>query len=164
PLGAGKALNTRNRVVDYVIGGWQFNGIAALQSGMPYHITVPGDVANTGNTSYMRANQVGDPFLSNPTPARWINTAAFASPAAFTFGNAGRNRLRSDWNRTFDLSLFRQFPITERFRAELRGEAYNAFNTPIFRAPVKDISSPNFGKVVAAADPRILQLSLKLTF
>ncbi len=164
PIGAGKALSTRNKVVDYVIGGWQFNGIANLQSGLPYHITAPGDIANTGNTSYMRANLVGDPHLSNPTPSRWINTAAFASPAAFTFGNSGRNILRSDWNRTFDLSLFREFPVYERFRLQLRGEAYNAFNTPIFKAAVKDISSINFGKVVAASDPRILQLSVKVTF
>ena len=163
PFGRGSLLSTHNRVADLILGDWQFNGVAALHSGIPFHITAPGDIANR-QPRYMRANLVGDPTVDNPAPARWIDTAAFASPAAFTFGNLGRNTLRSDWNRTFDLSLFREFPIAERARVQIRAEAYNAFNTPIFRAPEKDISSVNFGKVLAAADPRILQFSIKVTF
>jgi len=129
-------------------------------------VNISGDIANTGNASgYMRPNLVGDPTLSNPGTSQWFNRAAFAAPAAYTFGNLGRNTLRSDWVRNFDLSLFRQFPITESMRFELRVEAFNAFNTPTFAAPVSNMSSPTFGQVLATANsPRQLQLGAKFIF
>lgn len=167
PFGPGKRFQTGNRVGDYVLGNWQVNGIVTIRSGAPYNISVPGDIANTGNSNYMRPNLAGDPNLSNPGPAPgyWINTAAFASPASYTFGNFGRNRLRSDYYRNFDLSVFRQFRITESKRVEFRAEAFNAFNTPTFSAPTGNITSANFGKVTGTANsPRQLQLALKILF
>ena len=109
--------------------------------GQPYYITVDGDIANTGNTGYEHANLVGNPHLSNPTTAEWFNTAAFAIPATYTFGNEGRNILYSDslWN--LDLSMFRQFPIGERMHFELRGESFNLFNHPVYGVPNDDISN-----------------------
>ena len=54
PFGRGKRLTTNNNVVDH-IGGWQFNGIMALRNGIPYHVTVPGDIANIFNSgTYLR--------------------------------------------------------------------------------------------------------------
>ncbi len=166
PIGMGARWQTGSRVADYILGGWQLNGIAMLRSGQPYTINISGDIANTGNASgYMRPNLVGDPTLSNPGTSQWFNRAAFAAPAAYTFGNLGRNTLRSDWVRNFDLSLFRQFPITESKRFELRVEAFNAFNTPTFAAPVSNMSSPSFGQVLATANsPRQLQLGAKFIF
>ncbi len=167
PFGHNRKFQSGNRTVDYILGNWQVNGISTIRSGAPYNITVPGDIANTGNSNYMRANLIGDPNLDNPSPSPgyWFNTAAFASPAPFTFGNFGRNRLRSDYFRNFDLSVFRQFPIRESVRLELRAEAFNAFNTPTFRAPTGNISSTNFGKVTGTANsPRQLQIALKLWF
>lgn len=164
PLGRGKAMHTGNRAADYILGNWQLNGIARVRSGVPYNLSVAGDVANTGNTGYMRPNLVGNPSVSNPRPEQWFNQAAFAVPAAFTFGTFGRNVLRTDWNRTVDVSLFRQIPIHERVQAQLRGEAFNAFNTPIFGAPVGDITNVNFGRVLNVGAARVMQLSLKIIF
>ena len=136
PFGMGQRFATGNGVADYIIGGWQFNGIAQFRNGIPYQVTVPGDIANIFNSgTYLRANLVGDHELSSPTPERWINTDAFAAPAQFTFGNLGRNTLRPDWVRRFDMSVFRRFPIGERFKFELRVEAFNVFNTPMFGNP-----------------------------
>jgi len=174
PFGPRKALKTRNRVLDYVIGDWQFNGISTLQSGQPYTVTIRADIANTGNggyrgvtgtnAGYMRPNVVGDYVLPNPSPAAWFNRSAFAVPSQYTFGNLGRNRMRSDWTRRFDLSLFRQFRIGESKRLEFRAEAFNAFNTPVFYAPVEEYLNSNFGRVTATRGQRQLQLGLKVVY
>jgi len=164
PFGRGHSLTSSNRVLSYLAGGWQLNGIVTLQSGTPYDVTFAGDLANTGNT-FVRANVVGDPSLSHRTPAEWINTSAFVTPAPFTFGDMGRNSLRSDWYRNLDLSLFKGFTIKDQMQVEFRAEAFNALNQVVFAAPGNTINSPNFGVVTSTANtPRQLQLALKLTF
>jgi hypothetical protein len=161
-------LRSSIHAVNVLAAGWQLNGIASFFSGPPYSVNLNGDVANTGNaTGYMRPNVVGDPNLSNPTTARWFNTGAFAAPPAFTFGNAGRNILRSQGARNFDLSVFRSFPLRlrEGMRLEFRGEAFNAFNTPRYAAPVANLSNSNFGQVLATANSeRQFQFGAKIVF
>jgi hypothetical protein len=172
PIGKGKPLSTGNRAADYIIGNWQVNGIATFRSGQPYEVGISGDIANTGNANccngyYERLNLVGNPALSNPTPDLWFNRAAFAAPAQYTFGNLGRNALRSDGVVNFDLSVFRRFPLHESVNLEFRAEAFNAFNHPDFGIPTRNLSSPNFGRVLnlaAGTAPRQLQLGLKLLF
>ena len=166
PFGSGGKLRTGNRAADYVIGNWQINGITLFRSGTPFGLDITGDIANTGNKAgYMRPNVVGDHRLETRSPERWFNTAAFAAPASFTFGNLGRYALRSDWVRNFDLSVFREFPIKERFKVEFRAESFNTFNTPVFGTPTTSMNSPNFGRVLGTAvGPRELQLSLRLRY
>ena len=165
PIGPGMK-STGSKLADYVIGNWQLNGIANLYSGRPYHINVSGDIANTRNRNgYMRADQVGDPHLSNPTPSRWFNTDAFRAPAPFTFGNSGRHALRSDGVTNFDLSLFRDFPLPGRegMKLQFRAESFNAFNHADFAIPVQNLSRSNFG-VVTATQRRARQFQLGLKF
>jgi hypothetical protein len=164
PVGTGKRFRTGNRSIDYVIGNWQINGIMTLRSGQPYSLTVNGDIANTGNTNYMRPDVVGDWHVADPGPSQWFNQAAFRAPAQYTFGNMGRNVLRADGRNNVDLSVFRSFPIHEDLKLEFRAEAFNAFNTPDFAAPVANINDPNFGKVTSARDPRQMQFALRLVF
>ncbi len=166
PIGKGSALSTRNRVLDAVIGNWQFNGLVNFRNGIPYNVTVPGDLANVFNSgTYLRPNLVGNPNLTNPTPERWLNTDAFAAPAPFTFGNSGRNILRPDNVYRFDLSLFRRFPLKERVQMELRVEAFNAFNSNFYNRPDSNLASPRFGLVTGLqAPPRELQLGAKILF
>ena len=165
PFGKGMRFGSGSRVVDLIAGGWQFNGIARFHSGSAYNLSVNGDTANTGNASgYMRPNVVGDHRLETRDPELWFRKEAFAAPPIFTFGNLGRYVMRSDWNRNFDLSMFRQFPIGERRHVEFRAEAFHVFNTPIFGAPVSNINSPNFGRVLGAGGVRQLQLSLRIEY
>lgn len=166
PFGRGKAL-AGNAFVDAVLGGWQLNGLVNLRNGIPYHVTVPGDIANIFNSgTYIRANLVGDHRLANPRPERWIETGAFREPAPYTFGNLGRNSLYPDWVRRFDLSVFRRFQLPgERVQLEFRAEAFNAFNTPMYAAPISNLASPNFGLVTGLqVPPRQLQLAGKILF
>jgi hypothetical protein len=166
PIGTGGAFSTHNKVVDYIIGNWQVNSIFTARSGQPYYVTVDGDVANTGNTGYEHANLVGNPNLSNPTRAKWFNTAAFAIPATYSFGNEGRDILKSDRFINLDFSMFRQFPVRENMHFELRGEAFNVFNHPVYGVPNHDISTPStFGTVTGLANtPRQLQIAAKFIF
>jgi hypothetical protein len=165
PIGTGKMLATHNSVLDYIIGGWQVNTIAQAHSGLPYNITADGDIANTGNTGYERANIIGNPSLSKPSALEWFNTAAFAIPATYTYGNSGRNILRGPafWN--LDASLFRKFPFTENKSLEFRAEAFNMANTVILGQPGNDISAPNFGVITGTQNAsRIIQFGAKLRF
>ena len=161
-------FSAENKALDHIIGNWQINGIATLNSGRPYGVNLNGDVANTGNRNgYMRPNIVGDPEISNPTVQRWFNTAAFAAPARFTYGNAGRHILRADGISTFDLSVFRDFtlPFREGMKMQFRAEAFNAFNHADFNIPVSNLSNSNFGQVQGTSTTeRQFQLGLKFIF
>ncbi len=165
PVGKGKRFSSGNRVADYILGGWQLNTITTARSGQPYNITVAGDLANTGNTGYLRANLVGNPTLANPTPAAWFNKAAFAAPAQYTFGNLGRYAMRSSTYWNVDLSVFRQFPFLEKRSVEFRAESFNTPNTVIMGIPNGSVLDPNFGRVTSVANtPRSLQFGLKVIF
>jgi hypothetical protein len=171
PFGKGKKLSSSSAVVNGLIGGWNLNGVLSVNSGTAFDVGSGKDIAETGNYNYgngygyERANLIGSKYPANKGHAEWINVAAFQTPALGTFGNLGRNSLRSDWNKNLDLSLFRQFPITERFRLEFRFEMFNATNTPVWAIPVSSLESPSFGAVTHTANiPRQLQFALKLYF
>lgn len=163
PIGKGHWLSTKNGVLNYVIGNWQINSLMTFHSGLPYTIYLPGDIANIGATGYERPNLVGDPHLANPSEAEWFNTAAFATPAAFTYGNLGRNTIRGPWGHKIDMSLFRIFPI-ERAKLRFGIQAFQAFNNVQLGAPGVRMGAANFSKITSAANGRVVQLMGRITF
>jgi outer membrane receptor protein involved in Fe transport len=170
PVGKGH-FTTGNHIADYALGNWQINGIATLESGRPFTVQDSGDIANTGNYNfvgdgYERPNQVGNPKLSHPTPAKWFNTAAFVAPAQYTFGNVGRNTLRTQPYKNLDLSLFREFPFWhEGTTLQLRLDAFNAFNHPVWGTPNTCQNCQNFGVVNSTVNSaRQMQVSGKIVF
>jgi hypothetical protein len=163
PFGTGEALQTGNKVVNAIIGGWSVNTIVSLTSGAPYTVSYSGDVANTGN-DFQGVNTISNPHLSNPTTLKWFNTAAYQAPAPYTFGDTGRNSLRSDWYKDVDLSVFRSFKF-ERINLELRAEAFNSLNNPVYAAPGATLNSTTFGQVSSTVSTaRQLQLAAKISF
>lgn len=172
PFGVGQRFNASNKVVNYIIGGWQVNAILSLNSGPRYDVTTDNSISNIQNFSGVElADLVGDPRQSTSAypldKVHPINPAAFANPAAGTFGNMGRNSLRADWGRNLDLSIFRAFPISESKRFEFRAEAFNATNTPVMGMPDTNLlDGPGFFGVVSytANTARQLQLALKFYF
>ena len=164
PFGKGAKFRTGNRIADYVLGNWQINGIADIRPGQPVNVTISGDIANTGNVNYMPPNIVGDWRVSKPTPDRWFAREAFAAAAAFTFGHAARNILRSDGVHRCNMSVFRRIPINDRTYAQLRVEAYNVFNTVTYGSLVSEFTNVNFGKVICAMAARSLHLGARLYF
>jgi len=172
PVGRGKKFSTGNRFGDYVLGNWQINTIFTWRNGQNFTITDSNDVANIGNNGYEWANQVGNPHIAHKTQAEWFNTAAFAVPAQYTYGNVGRNSMQSQRWINLDASVIRSFPIWHEKRFEFRAESFNLFNHPIFRAPVSDITKTSFGAIAPTTsqpDPqantsRQLQMSGKIIF
>jgi hypothetical protein len=115
----------------------------------------------------MHANQVGDWHRPAGVDERmeWFNPAAFVVPPIYTFGNFGRDVLRSDWYRNWDLSIFREFPFGESKKLQFRAEFFNAFNQTVLGAPSATVGSVRFGRIFSQANsPRQIQLSLKLYF
>ena len=154
-----------------ILGGWQTDGIIALQSGRPFTVALlpEFDNSNTGRTNLGfgandRPNLVGNAALSSPTPERWFNPAAFAIPAYGSFGTAGRNILSGPGFRNVNASLRRSIALTERTTLQLRGEFFNLFNQVNLGLPDNFVGSPSFGSVRMAESPRRIQLGVKLIF
>ena len=149
-----------------MLGGWRFNGLALFTSGQPYHPIVNGDIAGTGmlNRRY-RANYVGNPHLSNPTPAAWLNKSAFEIPQAGTFGNAGRNTLRADGINNVDFSLFKIFSIKDRVPGGVQGGAVQRVQHPAVQSPGLQFQPRQLRPGSGIANrARQIQMGLKLKF
>lgn len=166
PFGSNRRFRTPSNVVNQIIGDWQINGIVTLHSGLPFTLLTAGDIANTGNAgSYERLNKIGNLSLPNKGATEWFNTSAVAVPAQYTFGNIGRNSLRSQAFRNADFSIFRSFPIRGEKGLEFRAEIFNATNTPTWAAPKNNISQAHFGQVTSTfSTSRQIQLALKLHY
>ena len=161
PFGSGKRwLN--GEAVSRLIGGWQVAGITALSTGRPYSVTLNQGV-NNGAPSW--PNRTCNGTLSNPDPALWFNTQCFVAPPAYTYGNVGRGVLYGPSTVDWDLSLVKNTVIRERLRAQIRLDAFNAFNTPNLGFPNAAIGSPLAGRITSTInDNRDLQLALRLEF
>jgi hypothetical protein len=144
------------------------NGILAVQSGSPLGISA----RNTAGlfTEAFRANGNGkSPVIEGDAHKRldrWFDISVFSQPAPFAFGNLSPMiaNLRNHYINNTDLSLFKQFTMTEKLRLQFRAEAFNAFNRVRFSSPNTDVNGgANFGKVTSQAnDPRQLQFGLKV--
>ena len=115
----------------------------------------------------VRANSTGQPVFGPDTrnTMQWFNPAAFAAPAAFSYGNVGRNTVYGPGIQTLDVALVRSFVIRESTRFELRGEAFNALNHSNFGTPNRFVNTPQFGTITEASTPgRELQVSARFSF
>jgi hypothetical protein len=149
---------------------WHLSTIYQVQSGFPLTISVFGDTANSGvvlGENPIRADVTGQPIFGAGahTPDAWFNTAAFATPAAFTFGDAGRNTVYGPGMQTLDFALAREFSLAERARFQFRAEFFNALNHVNLGTPDRFVNTPQFGTITEAATPgRQIQLSARVSF
>jgi hypothetical protein len=126
-----------------LLGGWQWSGITAIQTGAPYTVTnggagsVPSDNAGVGNGTGTGSypDLIGDPTTGIPRLTGGpsfgpllANPVVFVAPRGLTFGDAGRNILRNPRQTNFDMALFKHFPVREGTSFEFRAEAFNIFN------------------------------------
>jgi hypothetical protein len=149
-----------------VLGGWQFNGIVTLSSGLPFTVSSGRDTMLSFITS--RADLVGDPHLPTNRSraeliARYFDPAAFAVPATGTLGNTARNFMIGPGFKKADLSLFRNFQV-KGARLQFRAEAFNALNNVNLDNPVSNISVGTVGRITGAGAARVMQLGFRMTF
>jgi hypothetical protein len=163
-----------NSLMQKLFSRWQLSGILKLMSGTSFRVSSGIDTTFTGTTDNGRANQVlADAYLPNKNKDGWLNKLAFVAPTQATgicstvtlscgYGNAAQ--LRGPGLINLDLGLTRRFQVREGQSLEFRAEAFNAPNHVNPMNPSSALNSQTFGKSVAAADPRIMQLALKYVF
>jgi hypothetical protein len=182
PIGRGKWLgHDMNHILDFIVGGWQTNGIIRFNDGRPI---IP-LLINNGNpipTYNQRPNLTGrlarasgrpedhvqnGPFTGN---SYFANPNALSTPDPFTFGTAPRTigTALQPGAKNFDMSLFKEFlmsRIREGMRVEFRAEAFNIFNHPQFQGPSTTVGDNSFGLITSTVNkPRELQVALKIYF
>jgi len=176
-----------------VLGGWQWSGLATVQSGTPFSVVantgnnlIPGAGVGNGTGTNSFADVIGNPNAPPPiTNAANIigpllyNPGAFAAPTGLTFGDAGRNLMTNPGRWNFDMGLFKNFHMNERANLQFRAEAFNVFNHTQWSGINNSIScyggannsagdasclDQSFLHPNGAHNPRILQLALKFLF
>jgi hypothetical protein len=163
------------------LAGWRTSGLFLAQSGAPFTVNLsttagnePADVGLVSSTvNPERPNVTGNPNNGPHTAAEWFNTGAFSLPASFTFGSAGRNDVFGPSYVDLDFSLQKDFALPlEGSKLQFRFDAFNALNHPNFNVPGRVATfnsagvqtSPTFGVITSAQDPRELQFALKFMF
>ena len=183
PLGRGRAfLGSMPRALDAVIGGWKTNGIWLISDGRPLAVTVSNGGTPIPTYGSQRPNLVGTPkrnYGPDWQDKFFLNPEVFQSPAPYTLGNAPRtiSSVRSPSIFSSDLSIAKQFLLSsahEGIHLEMRLEAQNAFNHPLFSlgtpGPYGDstlnVGDPSFGVIprMSPIGPRQVQLAAKISF
>ncbi len=150
----------------YLVGGWELNGILALQTGLPFHVTGT-DRSNTGTTFGGRPNRLcnGNLPTDQRSVYRWFDTSCFAESALNTYGNGGVHYLDTDGIKSLDFGLFKNFNFTETFRLQFRWEVFNTLNNTNYNRPASNVSAPaTLGRITAAQPARTMQFGLKFYF
>ena len=147
--------------------GAELRGIVTAQSGQPFTPLLRFDNSNTGNTGGIfgsdRPDVLRNPALDSPRPERWFDTAAFAIPARYRFGNAGRNIVRGPALVNFDIAVSRRFVLREDINLTADVQSFNLFNRAHFNSPEHFADEPaTFGRVFSAKAPRQLQVALRV--
>jgi hypothetical protein len=175
PFGRGRMmLGNMPRWAEMIVGGWKTNGIWRIADGRPLTFGVA-DGNPLPTYGGQRPNIVGTPKRNHGS--NWVdqyflgNTSDvhpnFVRPDDFTLGTAPRafGGLRSPWSFTTDLSLGKQFRVREEMNFEVRIEARNAFNHPVFGTPDTSVDDGNFGMITyTSVGPREMQLAFKFNF
>jgi len=176
PFGHGKMfLSSLTGVANKAVSGWGVDGITTFQRGFPLKITWSGpatalESANFGVGQVRPDVIAGCSKGGSRTLASWFNTACFAAPPQWGFGNESRvdSSLRADGINNFDFAVFKTTGITERVSVQFRTEFFNLFNHPQFGFPGTGFLSGNsngFGQVTnTLGNPRLIQFALKLVF
>jgi hypothetical protein len=171
PFGPGRPfLSGVTGISKQIVAGWQFNGITQFQSGLPFSPTLNNNASLNADAS-LRPDYIGgvDPYKVPDGQSRnlWFNPAAYAIPALYQFGNAGRNSLRGPGLFTADWSLEKAFPIRESMNLTFRWEVFNAFNRTNLANPngAVDAGAGSAGVITSLSNPmRQMQLGLRLAF
>ena len=152
-----------------IVGGWQLNGILTLQTGNYFNVGTNRAICSCSGTTRPDPVSGRDPNgapSGGRSPEEWFDTSAFQDPAVGTYGALGNYSNIGPPTNTVDLSLFKDFPITESAKVQFRIESFNLMNTPQFNRPNSTHGSGNFGRIFGtrAGLNRQFQFALRFMF
>ena len=160
-----------NRLVE----GWQLSPIVTVLTGLPFN-TVDGiDLLCNLTCPAPRPNIVSGCNLYLHTVATWFNPSCFTAPTPGTLGNEGRDIMRGPNLKDFDLSLMKETNINEKYRVQIRADAFNVLNRPNFGGPATGLftgalsanpaRSSTAGQITTTVtSSRQIQLAIKFLF
>jgi hypothetical protein len=172
-----KVMKDAPGALRYAVNGWQASGLFQTRSGDPLTILSSNNNASGSGQDRDRAVYLGGSgYGGNNCPAtahcrNYLNSAAFATPAAGTYGNVTKGSFVGPRYTDLDMAIARNFPFTETATLQFRAEYFNIFNHTNFGDPNTTLNG-TFGEITGttpqnsstANDPRIAQFSLKLVF
>jgi hypothetical protein len=182
PFGRGRQFGSGiNRFEDEVIGGWKFSTIMSFHTGFPITVNSNALYSTAVNARASRANHLRSMKVVGRTSKSWFGTdpsaqpcandtdngaCAYSAESAFSFGNASVGSERGPGYQQVDLSLSKDFAVTEGSHLEFRSDFLNAFNMVSLSPPSNNATPGNsFGQISTAVnDPRNIQLALKFVF
>jgi len=167
----------------FVLAGWETNAIVVWQSGKDFsienssseHVT-DGGYQDRAQPNFGpgpdRPDQIGPTGVPHKSLAEYFNTAAFVGQPLGTVGDVARNQMYGPHFKHIDLSLFKNFALSDRFSMQFRVESFNISNTPSFyiantNSGNTQLGNGTFGQVTQTDPnytPRQFQFALKLLF
>jgi hypothetical protein len=180
PYGHGKRWGSAsNGVVNAVAGGWSINPIVSLHSGFPVALYdfnfANGDSANTGSRGLRPDCGAGagrtfgrqkyfDPSSGAFAGYRWFDPTPYTDPAN-VFGTCpAQGPVVGPGYFDADLSLQKNFQLSERTRLQFRSDFVNAFNHVNLNTPNSSCCGGTMGVVSTSSSPRVIQFALKLYY
>jgi hypothetical protein len=153
---------------EHALAGWTLNGTVTAASGTPLTPTLGGNLANTGGLGALggssRAEATGLPVESDGSNP-YFNLAAFTTPPAGQFGNAGRNTIPGPFQTAFNAQLNRSFRLGEgRKQLQFNLSATNALNHIVITRFGTQVGSANYGLPTGTSSPRSVQLRMRFNF
>jgi Carboxypeptidase regulatory-like domain len=167
PFGRGKQFgNNMPSAVNAVVGNWSINPIVSFHTGFPLALYGPDDSGTGSPAPRPDCNgPVSYPKTVTNAGLQWFSPSSFSAPAAGTFGDCpAQGPVIGPRYTDFDISLQKNFPISETMRFQFRADFLNAFNHPNFAHPDISYGDTNFGILSGSQDARNIQLALKFYF
>jgi len=171
PYGKGRRWAPPSRLLDSILGGWGVGVIGELRAGAPYGVIEQTNRTNTFSHG-QRPNLLRDPAIRDSRSttdmlSRYFDTAAFQTAGVGNFGNAARNVGLGPGYIGIDMTVHKNWHLTERYTLQLRGDFFNMPNRANFGSPATLFGRGDFGRIASlspGATAREIQLSLRLEF
>jgi hypothetical protein len=159
PFGRGRHfLTTAPRAVNFVLGGWSAAGVYTYHTGAPL---AWGNVIYLGGDLRMDARDVNHAFDTT----RFNTVSAQQLSNNFRYFPSQFSNSRTDGTNNLNVTMTKNFQVTEKVRMQFRAESFNVCNRVLFGAPNLTPTATTFGVITTQTNvPRAIQAALRLTF
>ena len=178
PFGRGKRWgNNANPVVNQIAGGWSINPIVSVHTGFPLALSDSGSAPNDVNSRGQRPNcgpgaghilgrkAAFDPASGQYIGYQWFDNGPYTATGPEQFGSCpAQGPVRGPGYADTDLSVQKNFPISEKMRIQFRADFLNSFNRVNLNVPATTCCGGTMGLINTSQDPRNIQFALKFYY